>query len=137
MPKGEAIEHPWVNKSIEGAQRKVEARNFDIRKQLLEFDDVPSNQRKVIYEQRNDIIDSTSMKDTVSRIREDVITQTIYDYMPPVSIEEQWDLPALESKLQGEYNLKVDIKGWFKKEPNLAIEEVVKRTNETANKIYA
>ena len=137
MPKGEAIEHPWVNKSIEGAQRKVEARNFDIRKQLLEFDDVPSNQRKVIYEQRNDILDSTSMKDTVSRIREDVITQTIYDYMPPESIEEQWDLPALESKLQGEYNLKVDIKGWFKKEPNLAIEEVVKRTNETANKIYA
>ena len=128
MPKGEAIEHPWVNKSIEGAQRKVEARNFDIRKQLLEFDDVPSNQRKVIYEQRNDILDSTSMKDTVSRIREDVITQTIYDYMPPESIEEQWDLPALESKLQGEYNLKVDIKGWFKKEPNLAIEEVVKRT---------
>ena len=137
MPKGEAIEHPWVNKSIEGAQRKVEARNFDIRKQLLEFDDVPSNQRKVIYEQRNDILDSASMKDTVSRIREDVITQTIYDYMPPESIEEQWDLPALESKLQGEYNLKVDIKGWFKKEPNLAIEEVVKRTNETANKIYA
>ena len=136
MPKGEAIEHPWVNKSIEGAQRKVEARNFDIRKQLLEFDDVPSNQRKVIYEQRNDILDSTSMKDTVSRIREDVITQTIYDYMPPESIEEQWDLPALESKLQGEYNLKVDIKGWFKKEPNLAIEEVVKRTNEIANKIY-
>jgi preprotein translocase subunit SecA len=137
MPKGEAIEHPWVNKSIEGAQRKVEARNFDIRKQLLEFDDVPSNQRKVIYEQRNDILDSNSMKDTVTRIREDVITQTIYDYMPPESIEEQWDLPTLESKLQGEYNLKVDIKGWFKKEPNLAIEEVVKRTNEAANKIYA
>ena len=137
MPKGEAIEHPWVNKSIEGAQRKVEARNFDIRKQLLEFDDVPSNQRKVIYEQRNDILDSNSMKDTVTRIREDVITQTIYDYMPPESIEEQWDLPTLESKLQGEYNLKVDIQGWFKKEPNLAIEEVVKRTNEAANKIYA
>jgi len=137
MPKGEAIEHPWVNKSIEGAQRKVEARNFDIRKQLLEFDDVPSNQRKVIYEQRNDILDSTSMKDTVLRIREDVITQTIYDYMPLESIEEQWDLPALESKLQGEYNLKVDIKGWFKKEPNLAIEKVVERVNETANKIYA
>ena len=136
MPKGEAIEHPWVNKSIEGAQRKVEARNFDIRKQLLEFDDVPSNQRKVIYEQRNDILDSTSMKDTVTRIREDVITQTIYDHMPPESIEEQWDLPVLESKLQGEYNLKVDIKGWFKKEPNLAIEEVVKRTNEMANNVY-
>lgn len=137
MPKGEAIEHPWVNKSIEGAQRKVEARNFDIRKQLLEFDDVPSNQRKVIYEQRNDVLDSTSMRDTVSRIREDVITQTIYDYMPPESIEEQWDLPALESKLQGEYNLKVDIKTWLKKEPNLAIDQVVKRTAETADKIYA
>ncbi len=137
MPKGEAIEHPWVNKSIEGAQRKVEARNFDIRKQLLEFDDVPSNQRKVIYEQRNEILDSTSMKDTVTRIREDVISQTIYDYMPPESIEEQWDLPALENKLQGEYNLNIDIKGWLKKEPNLALDEIVKRVNELANKTYA
>jgi len=136
MPEGEAIEHKWVNRSIEGAQRKVEARNFDIRKQLLEFDDVPNSQRKVIYEQRNDILESANMKETVNRIREDVISQTIYDYMPPESLEEQWDIASLEKKLQADYATKINIKLWLKKEPNLAIDVIAKRTVEIANDNY-
>ncbi|MGE4597012.1 MAG: preprotein translocase subunit SecA [Methylophilaceae bacterium] len=136
MPEGEAIEHPWVNRSIEGAQRKVEARNFDIRKQLLEFDDVPSNQRKVIYEQRNDILDSPSMKETVNRIREDVIAQTVSDYIPLESVEEQWDIMALEKKLQADYATQINVHAWLKKEPNIAIEDIAKRIIEIANINY-
>jgi preprotein translocase subunit SecA len=136
MPEGEAIEHPWVNRSIEGAQRKVEARNFDIRKQLLEFDDVPSNQRKVIYEQRNDILDSPSMKETVNRIREDVIAQTVSDYIPLESVEEQWDIVALEKKLQADYATQINVHAWLKKEPNIAIEDIAKRIIEIANINY-
>ena len=136
MPEGEAIEHPWVNRSIEGAQRKVEARNFDIRKQLLEFDDVPSNQRKVIYEQRNDILDSPNMKETVNRIREDVIAQTVADYIPLESVEEQWDIAALEKKLQADYATQINVKTWLKKEPNIAIEDIAKRIIEIANINY-
>lgn len=136
MPEGEAIEHPWVNRSIEGAQRKVEARNFDIRKQLLEFDDVPSNQRKVIYEQRNDILDSPNMKETVNRIREDVIAQTVANYIPLESVEEQWDIAALEKKLQADYATQINVQEWLKKEPNIAIEGIAKRIIEIANINY-
>ena len=136
LPEGEAIEHKWVNRSIEGAQRKVEARNFDTRKQLLEFDDVPSNQRKVIYEQRNDILDSPNVKETVDRIREDVILETVYSFMPPDSVEEQWDIVALEKKLLADYAIKISIKNWLKKEPSIAIEEIANRIKEMANQSY-
>jgi preprotein translocase subunit SecA len=102
MPQGEPIEHPWVNRSIEGAQKKVEARNFDIRKQLLEFDDVPNQQRRVIYEQRNDILESEDLTETVERIVNDVIEATIYEYIPPESVEEMWDIPALEKRIQSD-----------------------------------
>jgi len=136
LPEGEAIEHKWVNRSIEGAQRKVEARNFDTRKQLLEFDDVPSNQRKVIYEQRNDILDSPDVKETVDRIREDVILETVYGFMPPDSVEEQWDVVALEKKLLADYAIKISVKSWLKKEPDIAIEGIANRVKEMANKIY-
>jgi preprotein translocase subunit SecA len=136
MPEGEAIEHLWVNRSIEGAQRKVEARNFDIRKQLLEFDDVPSNQRKVVYEQRNDILDSPNMKETVNRIREDVIAQTVANYIPLESVEEQWDIAALEKKLQADYATQINVQAWLKKEPNIAIEGIAKRIIEIANINY-
>jgi len=136
LPEGEAIEHKWVNRSIEGAQRKVEARNFDTRKQLLEFDDVPSNQRKVIYEQRNDILDSPDVKETVDRIREDVILETVYSFMPPDSVEEQWDVVALEKKLLADYAIKISVKNWLKKEPDIAIEGIANRVKEMANKSY-
>ena len=124
MPEGEAIEHKWVNRSIEGAQRKVEARNFDIRKQLLDFDDIPNQQRKVIYEQRNDILDNSDLKDTVDGITGDVLEQTVFEYIPLESIEEMWDVPALEKRLQADYALKISISSMLKKDPNIAVEDI-------------
>jgi len=125
-----------VTRSVESAQRKVEARNFDSRKQLLEFDDVPNNQRKVIYEQRNDIIDSSNIQQSVDQIREDVIVSTVYEYIPPESIEEMWDIKALEKRLKADYTIEINIKSWLKKEPNIAIEEIANRIKEQANKNY-
>jgi len=136
LPEGEAIEHSMVTRSVESAQRKVEARNFDSRKQLLEYDDVPNNQRKVIYEQRNDIIDSTNIQESVSQIREDVITNSVYEYMPQDSIEEMWDIKALEKRLKADYGIEININSWLKKDPNIAIEEIAKRTKDEANRIY-
>ena len=136
LPEGEAIEHPMVTRSVESAQRKVEARNFDSRKQLLEYDDVPNNQRKVIYEQRNDIIDSSNIQQSVNQIREDVVVETVYEYIPPESIEEMWDIKALEKRLKADYAIEVNIKSWLKKEPNIAIEEIANRIKELANKNY-
>ncbi len=136
LPEGEAIEHTMVTKSVESAQKKVEARNFDSRKQLLEFDDVPNNQRKVIYEQRNDIIDSPNIQQSVSQIREDVIVGTVYEYIPLESIEEMWDIKALEKRLKADYAIKINIKSWLQKEPNIAIEEIASRIKEQANKNY-
>ena len=136
LPEGEAIEHSMVTRSVESAQRKVEARNFDSRKQLLEFDDVPNNQRKVIYEQRNDIIDSSNIQQSVDQIREDVIVSTVYEYIPPESIEEMWDIKALEKRLKADYTIEINIKSWLKKEPNIAIEEIANRIKEQANKNY-
>ena len=136
MPKGEPIEHTWVNRSIEGAQRKVEGRNFDIRKQLLEFDDVPNQQRSVIYEQRNDILDSPDLVETVDRIINDVLEQTVYEYMPAESVEEMWDVPALEKRLLADYGLDAKINAWLKKDPNLPIEDIVKQVQVNALKNY-
>jgi len=136
LPEGEAIEHSMVTKSVESAQKKVEARNFDSRKQLLEFDDVPNNQRKVIYEQRNDIIDSLDIRQSVNQIREDVVVETVHEYIPLESIEEMWDLGALEKRLKADYGIKINIKSWLKKEPNIAIEEIANRIKEQANKNY-
>ena len=124
MPEGEAIEHKWVNKSIEGAQRKVESRNFDIRKQLLDYDDIPNQQRKVIYEQRNDILDNSDLKNTVDGITGDVLEQTVYEYIPLESIEEMWDVPALEKRLQADYAIKISIKDLLKKDPNIAVDDI-------------
>ena len=136
MPEGEAIEHKWVNRSIEGAQRKVEARNFDIRKQLLEYDDIPNQQRKVIYEQRNDILDNSDLKETIDSIIGDVLEQTIYEYIPLESIEEMWDLPALEKRLQADYAIKTSIKKLLKDDPNIAVEEIVSRIKEEGLSLY-
>ena len=136
LPEGEAIEHSMVTKSVESAQKKVEARNFDSRKQLLEFDDVPNNQRKVIYEQRNDIIDSLDIRQSVNQIREDVVVEAVHEYIPLESIEEMWDIGALEKRLKADYGIKINIKSWLKKEPNIAIEEIANRIKEQANENY-
>ena len=92
IPEGEAIEARMVSRSIENAQRKVEARNFDIRKQLLEYDDVANDQRKVIYAQRNELLETTDISDTIAAIRSDVLAAVVREYVPPESVEEQWDL---------------------------------------------
>src|SRR3546814_8025924 len=109
MPEGEAIEHPWVTRAIENAQRKVEGRNFDIRKQLLEYDDVANDQRKVIYEQRNELLEVTDIGETVVAMRHDIINDTISIYIPPASVEEQWEIPALEKALEAELGLEIPL----------------------------
>ena len=111
MPEGEAIEAGIVTRSIESAQRKVEARNFDIRKQLLEYDDVSNDQRKVIYQQRNDILDAKDMHAQISALREGCFTDLVRQYVPAESVEEQWDLPGLEKVLAEEWGIALDLQG--------------------------
>ncbi len=136
MPEGEAIEHSWVTKAIENAQRKVEGRNFDIRKQLLEYDDVANDQRKVIYEQRNELIDSDQTAETISAMRSDVLRNLAQNHIPQGSMEDMWDIPSLEKVLFLDYGLSLSIQGWIEKEPQIAIEEIYERVITLANKQY-
>jgi preprotein translocase subunit SecA len=111
MPEGEAIEAGIVTRSIESAQRKVEARNFDVRKQLLEYDDVSNDQRKVIYQQRNDILDAQDMHAQITALREGCFTDLVRQFVPVESVEEQWDLPGLEKVLAEEWSMTLDLQG--------------------------
>ena len=115
----EAIEHPWVTKAVENAQRKVEAHNFDIRKSLLEYDDVANDQRKVIYEQRNELLQAEDIHDTVKAVMTDVLSTLIDEFIPPESVEEQWNIPGLTQALERDFLLRLDIQGWLDKEPEL------------------
>ncbi len=119
MEDGEAIEHPWVSKAIENAQRKVEGHNFDMRKQLLEYDDVANDQRKVIYAQRNELMVSEDISDSIDAVRFDVVNNMINAFVPPQSIEEQWDLPGLEESIEGEFGIQNDIRGWLKDDSSM------------------
>jgi preprotein translocase subunit SecA len=119
MEHGEAIEHPWVTRSIENAQRKVEGRNFDMRKQLLEFDDVNNDQRKVIYEQRNELMDVEDISDVVASIRSDVLNGMISQYIPAQSLEEMWDITGLEERLKGELSIELPITKWLEEDNKL------------------
>ena len=136
MEEGEAIEHPWVSRAIENAQRKVEARNFDIRKQLLEFDDVANDQRQVVYSQRNDLMDAESIEDTIAMIKEDVLIGLIEQCIPPQSIEEMWDVAELESRLHQEFSLQLPIQKWLDEEDNLHEETLRERIIETWSESY-
>ncbi|GDX53648.1 protein translocase subunit SecA [Methylophilaceae bacterium] len=136
MPEGEAIEHSWVTKAIENAQRKVEGRNFDIRKQLLEYDDVANDQRKVIYEQRNELLDSEQTAETVSAMRADVLRNLSQSHIPQGSMEDMWDIPSLEKVLFSDYGLSLSIQGWIEKEPQINIEDIYDRVISLANKQY-
>ena len=127
MKPGEAIEHPWVTKAIANAQRKVEGRNFDIRKQLLEYDDVASDQRRAIYTQRNELLDGGDVVDTINSIREDVFKLVIDNYIPPQSLEEMWDVPGLEERLRNDFDLELPIAEWLDKEPELHEETLRER----------
>ena len=136
MEKGEAIEHPWVSRAIENAQRKVEARNFDIRKQLLEFDDVANDQRQVVYSQRNELMDAESIQDTIVNIQADVVNGLIDQYIPPQSVEELWDVPGLETRLEQEYAMKMPVQEWLDKEDDLHEETLRERIVDTWVKAY-
>ena len=113
VQESEAIEHPWVTKAVENAQRKVEAHNFDIRKSLLEYDDVANDQRKVIYEQRNELLHATDVAETIHTLFTDVVNGLIDTHIPPQSVEEQWDIPALTESMEREFAIKLDIRGWL------------------------
>ncbi len=119
LEKGEAIEHPWVNKAIENAQRKVEGRNFDMRKQLLEYDDVANDQRKVVYQQRDELMDSDDISETIHALRADVVNKVIDNYIRPQSIEEQWDIPGLQAALKEAFNLDLPIQQWLDEDDEL------------------
>ncbi len=136
MPEGEAIEHPWVSRSIENAQRKVEGRNFDIRKQLLEYDDVANDQRKVIYGQRAEILEDEDVSEIVTNMREGVLADLVDLYLPPESMEEQWDVAGLEAALEGEYLLKADIAGWIANEQAIDIPVIKERILKLAADAY-
>jgi preprotein translocase subunit SecA len=136
MPDGEAIEHPLVSRSLESAQRKVEARNFDIRKQLLEYDDVSNDQRKVIYAQRNELLETDDISETITAMRQGVLRDTFRIYVPAESVEEQWDLPALENTLGADLKLHLPIVEWFSNEPNLGDEAMLQRIVTAADESY-
>ena len=109
MEEGEAIEQKWVTREIEKAQRKVEGLNFDIRKSLLEFDDVANDQRKVVYEQRNELMEAEDISETIVVIREDVINAVMDAYIPPQSLHEMWDISGLEQRLRADFMLEQDV----------------------------
>jgi preprotein translocase subunit SecA len=136
MPEGEAIEHPWVTRSIENAQRKVEARNFDMRKHLLEYDDVANDQRKVIYQQRNELLDTDDITQTLDAMRVDVITSHIEQHIAPESLEEQWDAAGLERTLEGELQFGVPVQQWLKDEPEMGEDALRGRIVEAAHQRY-
>ncbi len=132
MDEGEAIEHPWVSRAIENAQRKVEGHNFDIRKQLLEYDDVANDQRKVVYEQRDELMATDDVSSNIVSIRESVINEFIDNYIAPESIDETWNVSGLESALKDEFLLDLDITGWLKSDDSLHEETLRQRIIEAA-----
>ncbi len=136
MPEGEAIEHPWVTRSIENAQRKVEARNFDIRKHLLEYDDVANDQRKVIYQQRNELLEANDISQTLDAMRADVISTYINQHIPPESLEEQWDVAGLEKTLDAELQVRLPVQQWLKEESELDEDTLRKRMIEAVHQQY-
>ena len=137
MPEGEAIEAGMVTRSIESAQRKVEARNFDIRKQLLEYDDVANDQRKVIYQQRNDILDAENLQTQIHSLREGCFTDLVRQFVPVESVEEQWDLAALERVLRDEWAVEVSLSGLLASEANLTDEDILGRVLDAAHAAFA
>jgi len=137
MEKGESIEHPWVSKAIANAQRKVETYNFDMRKNLLEFDDVANDQRKVIYDQRSDLMDTDDISETIKAIRVDIVNGVIDGYMPPGSLDEQWDVAGLSEALDREFDIKLDIKKWLDEDEYLHEEPLREMIVDELEKHYA
>ena len=136
MPEGEAIEAGIVSRSIESAQRKVEARNFDIRKQLLEYDDVSNDQRKVIYQQRNELLEANDITETIGAMRHGVIADIVHQFVPPGSIEEQWDVPELEEVLRNEWQLDLAIQEMINESNSITSDEILEAVQAAADEAY-
>jgi preprotein translocase subunit SecA len=137
MPEGEPIEHAIVTRSIESAQRKVEAHNFDIRKQLLEYDNVANDQRKTVYELRNQILDQESATDMVKSLRDGVVTDLFRANIPPESVEEQWNVAGLQAALGAELSVQVDIRKMLEMDPNMGEEKLLELLTSAADQVYA
>lgn len=136
LPEGEAIEAGIVSRSIESAQRKVEGRNFDIRKQLLEYDDVSNEQRKIIYAQRNEILESAEIRETIGNLRHGALEAVFREYIPEESVEEQWDLEGLETVLMNEYQLEAPLRKWLEDDAKSSDEDFLKRILQIADETY-
>ncbi|PLW82945.1 preprotein translocase subunit SecA [Kineobactrum sediminis] len=136
MEKGEAIEHRMVTNAIEKAQRKVEGRNFDIRKQLLEYDDVANDQRQIVYQKRNELLGEADILDTINAIREDVVNDAISSYIPPQSLPEQWDVPGLERQLEAEFAITLPVQQWLDEDDKLYEESLRERIVEAVQAAY-
>lgn len=136
MPEGEAIEAGIVNRSIESAQRKVEARNFDIRKQLLEYDDVANDQRKVIYQQRNEILEATNLDEQIANLRRAAMTDVVRTYVPAESVEEQWDLDGLEKVLRDEWQIEVPLKAEVESSESMTDEDILEKVLAAADALF-
>ncbi|WP_019615021.1 preprotein translocase subunit SecA [Psychromonas ossibalaenae] len=137
MENGEAIEHPWVTRAIENAQRKVEGRNFDIRKSLLDFDDVANDQRKVVYQQRNGVMDSEEITETIDQIWDDVFNACVDEYVPQQSLTEQWDLEGLERRLKADFLIEQPVSQWLVDDANLQEETIRENIVSHAKETYA
>ncbi|GAB3260819.1 preprotein translocase subunit SecA [Chitinimonas naiadis] len=136
LPEGEAIESGLLSRAIENAQRKVEGRNFDIRKQLLEYDDVSNEQRKAIYAQRNELLESSDISETIANLRDGVVAELVDQFLPPGSMEEQWDAAGLEKALT-EFQLDIPVAQWLKDETTLEIEQLKERVIVATRETYA
>ena len=136
MPEGEPIEHPWINKAISNAQRKVEGRNFDIRKSLLDYDDVANQQRQLVYEQRRHLMESDDISDTVEAFRENVLDAVFHQYVPPASVEEEWDTAGLEEGLYHTYGVQIPVRQWLEEDSSLHEETLKERLWETLEAQY-
>ena len=136
LPEGEAIEHTWVTRAIENAQRKVEARNYDMRKQILEYDDVANEQRKVIYQQRTELLESSDITETIAAMRDGVLQSAVDLHLPPGSMEEQWDAAALQRSLLAEFALDLPVTEWLETEKQLDLAGVGERVRELGQQQY-
>ncbi|MFV0282605.1 MAG: preprotein translocase subunit SecA [Castellaniella sp.] len=136
LPEGEPIEARMVSRSIESAQRKVESRNFDIRKQLLEYDDVANDQRKVLYAQRNEVLEAESVADTITNLRDAEITAVFRRCVPEETMEEQWDIPGLQSTLESDWSITLPLANMLEQEPNLTDDDLLERVLAEAKRLY-
>jgi preprotein translocase subunit SecA len=136
MPEGEAIEAGIVTRSIESAQRKVEARNFDIRKQLLEYDDVSNDQRKVIYQQRNEILEAQSLEQQITNLRQSAMSDVVRVHVPTESLEEQWDLDGLEKVLREEWQIELPLKAEVEQSETMTDDDIVDKVVKAADAVF-